>query len=157
MDDIALDVPIAPQAVLARVAGAINRRPKRLFGVLKVEPEYVGFVRELAFEIWERRQQAVHAYGRVRGQRGGTRIELRVAVTTRTWILIAVFFALFAVVAAEISSASAPSELPSWLIASAGALVTAAIFVIGARRQRDQLVRFVTALFADAADQPEAP
>ncbi|MEK7863048.1 MAG: hypothetical protein AAB295_07275, partial [Chloroflexota bacterium] len=94
---------IAPEGAIARVSAGINRRPKRSFGVLKTENEYVGVVRESEFEIWERNQRAVHAIGRIGGRRGGSRIELRFAIPPRTRALLLGFFALYAVVAAGLA------------------------------------------------------
>src|SRR3989442_1617942 len=101
--DLVLDVAIAPAAALTRVSGAINRKRQRAFGILKTQNEYVGHVGDDGFEIWERQQRAVHAIGRVIGQRGGARIEVSFVLPMRTRVLIAVFFALYAAVAAGIA------------------------------------------------------
>jgi len=149
--DWTLDVRIAPEGAQSRVSGAINKRKKRLFGVLKVEKEFVGRVADGGFEIWERQQRAIHAVAQLRARRGGTRIEMRFVVPLRTWILLAVFFALYVIVAAglvleEPSTRMTPSEVA---VATAGALVLAAIFTIAARAQRAALREFVERLFSD--------
>jgi hypothetical protein len=146
-----LDVAIAPEGALARVGAGINRRPRRAFGVLKTENEYVGIVRGTEFEIWERRQRAVHAVGEVRPGKGGTRIELRFIMSARTWALLILFFALYSVAAIGLAvqppeTQLAPQEL---VIAVAGATGLAAIFASAAWRQRADLRAFVRDLFRD--------
>src|SRR6266566_4260094 len=101
--NLSLDVGTAPPGALTRISAAINRRPKRVFGVLKIENEYVGYVRADRFEIWERRQRAVHAVGTVAARGGGSHIEVRFVLPTRTRVLVVLFFALYAVVAVELS------------------------------------------------------
>ncbi len=149
--DVILDVAIAPEAALARISRAINRRSKRMFGVLKTENEYVGVVADGAFEIWERQQRAVHAVGRVSPTRGGSRIELDLVVPLRTWVLIVVFFVLYVVVAVGISLQPPEPEVSArdLAISVAGAATLVGIFAIGARRQGAALRAFVDRLFAD--------
>jgi len=149
--DVILEVAIAPEAALARVSRAINRRSKRMFGVLKTENEYVGVVADGAFEIWERQQRAVHAVGRVSGTHGGSRIELRLVVPLRTWALIIVFFVLYVVVAAGISVRPPEPEVSArdLAISAAGVAALIGIFTVGARSQRAALRAFVDRLFAD--------
>jgi hypothetical protein len=148
--DWTLDVRIAPEGALSRVSGAINKRNKRLFGVLKVEKEFVGSVADGGFEIWERQQRAIHGIATVRGRRGGTRIDMRFVVPVRTWILLAIFFALYVTVAAGISLENGPAISPTHVaIATAGAVVLVVIFSVGARQQRIALRTFVEGLFSD--------
>lgn len=146
-----LEVAIAPAAGLTRVAGAINRKRQRVLGILKTQNEYVGHVGDDRFEIWERQQRAVHAFGRVIGQRGGTRIEVRFGLPLRTRVLIAVFFGLYFVVA--IGIASRPPEtigsLEELIVAIGGAALLVGIFVLAARRQRADLRAFVEGVFTD--------
>ena len=153
-DDLALDVRLAPAAVAERIASAINRPPRRAFGLLKTENEFVGVVRGTEFEIWERRSHAVHAVGSVRGRRGGSRLELRTRVTPRTRVQLVLFFALFAL--AVLLFALTPSErpplLPTPLIGLVGAAVLGAVFYLGTGRQRADLERFVRGLFADVVE-----
>jgi hypothetical protein len=127
----------------------MNRRPKRLFGILRVEAEIIGFIRDERFEVWDRYRHAVHAYGTVRGRRGGTRIELTASLTRRTLVFMVFFFALYAVAAVEIGRDSPAGPLPALLVAIAGALVTAGIFVVSAKNQEAQLGRFVRGVFRD--------
>src|SRR2546430_13632534 len=101
--NLSLDVGTAPSGALARISAAINRRPKRILGVLKVENEYVGHVHGDSFEVWERRQRAIHAVGTVKSRDGGSHIEVRFVVPARTRVLIVLFFALYAVVAAGLA------------------------------------------------------
>ena len=149
--DLVLEVAIAPAAALTRLSGAINRKRQRAFGILKTQNEYVGHVSDDGFEIWERQQRAVHARGRVIGQRGGTRIEINIGLPTRSRVLIAVFFALYIALAAGIAVRSPGDTLTGeeMAIAAGGALVLIFIFSASARRQRADLRSFVEGLFAD--------
>lgn len=149
--DWSRDLAIAPDAALARINLAINRPKKRAFGVFKLQNEYVGVVTTDAFEIWERQRRAVHAVGSVRGQRGGTRLEVRYGIGKRTPALIAVFFVLYVAVALGLSRlepepAISVSELVAALV---GAASLAAIFAVSAGRQRADLQAFIDRLFAD--------
>ena len=146
-----IDLAIAPQSALGRIASAINRRPKRMFGILKTENEYVGNVQDEEFEVWERRQRAVRLRGRVQARTGGTRMELRLVLPLRTRILIGLFFSLYIVVAIGIASRPPETVLSAgeMLTAVAGAVVLALIFLAAAERQRRDLRAFVESLFAD--------
>lgn len=156
--DMVLVVAITPDDALARVAAGINRRPRRAFGVLKTENEYVGLVRGTQFEIWERRQRAVHAVGEVRPGDGGTRIELRFVMSTRTWTLLIVFFALYFVAAIGLALQPPQTELSAeeLVIAVAGAGVVIGVFAAAAWHQRADLRSFVRGLLRDvpAVDDP---
>jgi hypothetical protein len=149
--DLSLDLAVAPDATLARLSSGINKRSKRLLGVLKVENEYVGYVHGDRFEIWERRQRAVHAVGTARSRRGGTHVDVRFVVPTRTRILVALFFLLYAVVAAGLAIRSPEDALtPQELIAAVvGAIAVAVIFVAAALKQGSDLRGFVERLFID--------
>jgi hypothetical protein len=150
---------MSPDAAVARVRKAINRRPKRVLGVLKVEREYVGVVAGKEFEIWEKRDHAIHAVGRLRGQRGGTRIETAFTLGRRTRAFLVVLFAGYAIAVVGILQlpAEGPAPVPPLIIAVAGAVLLAGGFLINARRQRSYLRRFVSDLFADVvADTPPA-
>ena len=103
-DDWSLDVAIAPAGAMAKIAYAINRPRKRAFGVLKTENEFVGFAHDDTFEIWERQKRAIHGRGTIRGLRGGSRIEMRLAPRGPTKILVGTFFVLYALVAAGIAT-----------------------------------------------------
>jgi hypothetical protein len=150
-DDFVLDIRIAPEGALARLSAAINRPRKRLFGVLKTENEYVGNVRDEEFEVWERRQRAVHLRGRVRARGGGARIELRFVLPMRTRTLIVLFFGLYLVVAIGIATQPPETFLSAeeMIIAVAGAVVLAVIFLAAAEWQRRDLRAFVESLFTD--------
>jgi hypothetical protein len=150
--DLSLDVAAAPEATLARISSGINKRSKRLLGVLKVENEYIGYVHGDRFEIWERRQRAVHAVGRVRGRKGGTHIDVRFLVPMRNRVLVVVFFVLYAVVAAGLAIRSAEDALTTQELVAAigGALAIGVIFVVAALRQRADLRGFLERLFSDA-------
>ncbi|HEV8470083.1 MAG TPA: hypothetical protein VGR46_10780, partial [Candidatus Limnocylindria bacterium] len=134
-------------------SGAINRKRQRVLGILKTQNEYVGHVGADGFEIWERQQRAVHASGRVIGQRGGTRIEVSFGLPMRTRALIAVFFGLYFVVA--IGIALRPPEtvlsIEELFVAIAGAAILAVFFIAAARRQRADLRTFVESVFTGVA------
>ena len=151
--DWSTNVAIAPDRALHRLAAAINQRPKRAFGVLKVQKEFVGAVAGDQFEIWERSQRAVHAVGRVQPHGGGTRIEMRFLFPAITKVLIVVFFALYAVAAAGFA-ASGPgaTETPAAvIIGSGGAVVLVILFTSAARQQRAELRAFVERVFGDVS------
>src|SRR5688572_16605619 len=128
--DWLLDVAVAPEAALARLEAAINERPRRAFGVLKTQNEFIGAIAQERFEVWERRQRAVHAVGAARPRRGGTRIEARFLIPPLTRFLLVLFFVLYAVVSAGIASQPPDPGLSAQelIIAAAGAAVTAALF-----------------------------
>ena len=149
--DEVLDVPIAPAAALARIERSINRREKRLFGIVKTKQEYVGQIFDKGFEVWERQQRAVHLVGLVRARRGGTRIELRYAVAPVTRVVTVVFFALYVVGTVGLAL-RAPEESVSAVELAAiviGAAVLGGGFVYFARRQRAELAAFVTRVFGE--------
>lgn len=153
-DLVQLDVQLAPEAVAGRITLAINRPPRRAFGVLKTENEFVGVVRGTEFEVWERRSHAVHAVGRVKGRRGGSRVELQMRLTPRTRLQLALFFALFAlaIVGFALLPTERPPLVPTPLIGLAGAVVLGAVFYLGTSRQRADLERFVRGVLADVAE-----
>ncbi len=151
--DVTLDVAVTPPAVLALVSGAINRRERRMFGILKTKPEYVGYAGADGFEIWERQQRAVHAVASVRPRAGGSRIELRFVLPRTTRVVTSVFFALYLVVAVGIAqrppeSSVSGSELAAMAV---GAATLVAGFAYAASRQRADLAAFVTRLVANDA------
>ena len=150
-DEWSLELAIAPDGVRQRIAAAINRPKKRAFGVLKTENEYVGFIRDDVFEIWERQGRAINALGMIRGRRGGSRVELRLVLPRSRKILVGLFFALYALVAAGIATQPPGVDIsaPEIAIALAGALLLAAIFAAGAARQRADLQRFLERTFSD--------
>jgi hypothetical protein len=157
-DDLILDLEIAPRDAGQRLAAAINRQPRRLLGVLKVENEFVGVVASGEFEIWERRQHAVHVHGRIDRSPVGSRIGASFSLTPRARILLLIFFALYVLLGAGIISRvpDATSPIPPWVALLAGGFALAGLFLVGARRQRDALQRFVTATFAETPDaKPE--
>jgi hypothetical protein len=157
--EFVLDVDVAPAGALTRLAAAINQRPKRAFGVLKTTNEYIGVVSDDAFEIWERRQRAVHAIGRVVPRRGGARIEVRSAISPPTRVLLAVFFGLYVAVAAGI--ALRPPDpavtIDEIVIAAGGLIVLGVLFITAARRQRADLRAFLKDLFGESAGQSGSP
>ena len=149
--DLSLDVATAPEATLARISLGINRRPKRLLGVLKVENEYIGYIRGSDFEIWERRQRAVHAVGNVEPRKGGSHIAVRFIVPTRTRVLVVMFFVLYGVVVAGLAIRSADDAVTAQEVVAAvlGGIVVGVIFVAAALRQRSDLRSFVARLLGD--------
>jgi hypothetical protein len=151
-DGFSLEIATAPQAALARIAAGINHRSKRLLGVLKVENEFVGRAWEDRFEIWERRQRAVHAIGTIKAIRGGSRIDARFVLPLGTRVLIVLFFVLYAAIAFGLAS-RAPGDvlaLEKVVFAGVGAAILAGLFAGSARRQRRDLKTFLEGLFADA-------
>jgi hypothetical protein len=150
-DDWSLDVAIAPAGAIAKIASAINRPRKRAFGVLKTDNEFVGFIRDDTFEIWERQKRAIHGRGTVRGLRGGSRIEMRLAPRRVTKLLLGLFFVLYALVAAGIATQPPRTDIgvEEIVISLVGAVLLAAIFAASAARQRADLERFVERTFSD--------
>jgi len=148
---ISIDVGTAPPGALARISAALNRRPKRVFGVLKVENEYVGYVHGDRFEVWERRQRAIHAVGTVKSREGGSHIEVRFVIPARTRVLVVLFFALYAVVAWGLAVRSSEDAVTAQELVAAvgGAVALGVIFVLAGFRQRSDLRRFVERLFGD--------
>src|SRR5258705_8106137 len=148
-EDWSLDVAIAPAGGLQRIASAINRPKKRAFGVLKTENEYVGFIRDDTFEIWERQGRAIHGLGTIRGRRGGSRVEVRLVLPRIRKIVIAVFFVLYVLVAAGIATQPPGTDISvaELAIASGGGALLAVIFTAGAARQRADLQRFLEQTF----------
>src|SRR6266550_6648804 len=138
--NLSLDVGTAPPGALTRISAAINRRPKRVLGVLKIENEYVGYVHADRFEIWERRQRAVHAVGTVLARSGGSHIDVRFVLPMRTRVLVVLFFALYADVAVGLALRSEGAiTTPEIFAAVGGAVVLGVIFVLAAFRQRSDL------------------
>jgi hypothetical protein len=137
--DWLLDVGVAPAAALARLEAAINQQPRRAFGVLKTQNEFIGAIAQDRFEVWERRQRAVHAVGLARPKRGGTRG------------LLVVFFALYLVVVAGIASQPPDPGLSAQelVVAASGAAVTGGLFYGAARRQRRDLAHFLETVFKE--------
>lgn len=149
--DWRLDVGVAPEAALARLEAAINQQPQRAFGVLKTQNEFIGAIALDRFEVWERRQRAVHAVGLARRRRSGTRIEARFVIPPLTRGLLVAFFVLYVVVVAGIASQPPDSGLSAeeLVISASGAAVTAALFYGAARRQRADLAQFLEAVFRE--------
>jgi hypothetical protein len=145
------DVAVAPEGALKRIAAAINRPKKRAFGIFKTANEYVGFVREDSFEIWERHQRAVHARGEVRPRRGGSTITVRAAIRPETRVLLVVFFVLYAIGVLTIAtSGSDPGVSATELaVGIAGAAVLSLTFFAAARKQRSDLYALVERTFSD--------
>ena len=139
-----MDLDVAPEASLARLRSAINLPRKRLFGLLKTRQEYLGWVDGSGFEIWERQDRAVHAFGEIRPRRGGGTVRLRFALPMRTKALLVLFFVLYAGAGLEVGRRGEvwPSAATVALVALGG-LIIAGIFTVAARRQRDQLRAFV--------------
>jgi hypothetical protein len=150
-DEWSADLAIAPDGALQRISAAINRPKKRSFGVFKMENEYIGFIREDTFEVWERQGRAVHGLGSIRGRRGGSRIEVRLMLPPRTKALVALFFTLYVIVAVGIATQPPRADLSveEVAIAVAGAAVLAGIFAASAAKQRADLRRFIERVFAD--------
>jgi hypothetical protein len=150
-DDWSVNVAIAPAGAMAKIASAINQPKKRAFGVLKTENEFVGFIRDDTFEIWERQKRAIHGRGTIRGLRGGSRIEMRLAPRRPTKVLVVTFFALYALVAVGIATQPPRPDIgiEEVAIALGGAVLLAVIFAAGAAQQRADLQRFLERTFSE--------
>jgi hypothetical protein len=144
--DLVLDTPLPPETALRGLRTAIQQRPRRAFGVVKVRNEFVGVVTEDGFEVWERRQRAVRAVGQARRHRGGSRIEVRFRLSPVSRVAIGIFFALYAAAAAGIAYQPPANDISGTdvAIAAAGAAVFAAFFYAASRRQRRDLAGFLT-------------
>jgi len=121
------------------------------FGILKVSDEWIGVVQGNDFAVWERRQHAMRAEGRIRRVRGGSRVEARIELTRRSAVLMAVFFALFAVAAIGLLGRPGGMGISPATIALAflAGLGTLAVFWAGSLRQRAALRRFLTEVFEE--------
>jgi len=144
------EVDVAPEALMGRLRAIVNHQPKRIFGVLKVGPHWVGSLSADEFVVWEKQQHATRAEGRIRRRRGGSRVEAHIGVTRRTRILTVVFFLLFVVgaigiLAREGSLGLAPT---GFTVAAVGAVVTLTLFWASALRQRAALRAFLNEVFA---------
>lgn len=151
-EDLVMEVPIAPEALASRLRNRLNQRPKRVLGVLKVSDEWIGAVHGSQFAVWERRQHAMRAEGRIRGVRGGSRVEARIALTRRSTVTMVVFFVLFGVGAVGILSQPeglgiSPATLFLVVLAGFGTLL---VFYIGSLRQRAALRAFLADVFRRA-------
>jgi hypothetical protein len=145
-----VDVDIAPEALIKRLSGAINHQPKRLFGVLKVSDHWIGVVSGSQFAVWEKQQHATRAEGRIRGRRGGSRVEAHIGVTRRSRVLTVILLALFLLASFEILGREGTLGLtPAGLtVAAVGALVTLTLFWVAALRQRAALRAFLNEVFS---------
>jgi hypothetical protein len=144
-EDLVIEVPVAPEAVASRLQSRLNQRPKRAFGVLKISDEWIGVVHGDRFAVWERRQHAMRAEGRIRRVRGGSRVEARIALTRRSAVMMVVFFVLFALGAVGILSQPqglgiSPATLVLAVLAGFGTLL---VFWVGSLRQRAALHAFL--------------
>jgi hypothetical protein len=140
-EDYVRDVPVAPEAIAARLRAAINVRPKRALGVIKISPEWKGAVTGNEFAIWEKQRRATRMVGRIKARRGGSRVEARLEVQRRTWVLMAVLFALFAVTSIGLLQRETGMGLGASGLAVAvlGALVLLVAFWSAQMRQRAML------------------
>lgn len=149
-EDYVRDVPVAPEALVNRLRATVNRPPKRALGILKVGPHWVGVVTGREFAVWERQQHALRAVGTIRARRGGSRVQARLVITRRTWILMAALFVLF--VFGSFGLLTRPDGIglgPTGLsIAALGGLVMLTVFWSSSLRQRAALKAFLNEVFA---------
>lgn len=148
-EDLVIEISVAPEALASRLRSRLNQRPKRVLGVLKVSDEWIGVVHGNEFAVWERRQHAMRAQGRIRGVRGGSRVEARIALTRRSSVMMVIFFVLFAVGAVGILSQPeglgiSPATLVLAVLAGFGTLL---VFYVGSLRQRAALRAFLADVF----------
>lgn len=148
-EDLLIEAPIAPEALASRLRSRLGQKPRRAFGVLKVTDEWVGAVQGNEFTVWERRNHAIRARGRIRGVRGGSRVEARVALQRRSAVMLVIFLAVFAVGA--IGILTQPRGLgisPGTLVLVVGAGVTTLlVFWVASLRQRAALRAFLADVF----------
>jgi hypothetical protein len=153
--EFSLEVAIAPDAAVARVKSAINLPKRRILGVIKTQAEYVGVVEGRRFEIWERRQRAIHAVGEARGIAGGTRIGVRFRLAPPARVLIVLFFLLYALAAAGLATQPSAPDVSALdaIVSLAGGLFFGVLFYASARAQRRALER----LIADVLSERRTP
>ena len=151
MSDWSLDLAVAPEAAVARIAANINRRGKRAFGVLKTENEFVGVIRGAEFEFWERQKRAIRARGLAHARRGGTHLEVAFVLPLRTRALLVLLGILYVLAAIGIAGQPPDTAISGGdaAIALLGAVVLAAIFAASARSQRADLRRHLERAFAE--------
>jgi len=150
-EEFVRDVPVAPEALAARLRGSINKPPKRMLGVLKVTAEWIGVVAGNEFIVWEKRQHATRAVGRIQARRGGSRVQAHIGITRRTRILLLVFVVLFlagsfGLLAREGGLGLGPAGLT---VAAVGALFTLSIYWSASLRQRAALRAFLNDVFRE--------
>jgi hypothetical protein len=143
------EIDTAPEALTNRLRTRLNEQPRRLFGVVKTRPEFVGLVAANEFVVWERRQFATRAVGKVRGRRGGSRVEARIALTRRARFLSIAFFVLFLVVSIgmlvrEDGLGLGPAGLS---VLGIGIALAVGLFYSNTLGQRAALRRFLDAVF----------
>jgi hypothetical protein len=151
-EELLFELPETPESLTSRLRGRLNQRPKRVLGILKVSDEWIGVVHGNEFAVWERRQHAMRAQGRIRGVRGGSRVEARIALTRRSAAMMVIFFVLFAIGAVGILSRPeglglSPATLVLAALAGFGTLL---VFWIGSLRQRAALRAFLADVFRPA-------
>jgi hypothetical protein len=153
-EDYVRDVAVAPEALAVRLRAAVNVRPKRALGVLKVHAEWVGIVTGTEFVVWEKQQHATRAIGRIRARRGGSRVDARIEVTRRTWVLMIVFFALFVLASFGLLSREDGLGLgPTGLtVAALGGFVMLTLFWSASLRQRAALKAFLNEVLRAAEE-----
>jgi hypothetical protein len=144
--DLVLDVPLPPAEAIDRLRAGLADRPKRLLGLIKIRSEFIGVLAENSFEIWERRQRAVHAVGQAHGVRGGSRVEVRFRLTPPARVLTIVFFLLYALITIGLATQPPAPDLSALdaAVLAAGAIFFAVLFWVSARRQRRELRDFLT-------------
>jgi hypothetical protein len=150
-EDLVIEISVAPEALASRLRSRLDQRPKRAFGVLKVTDEWIGAVQGNEFTVWERRQHAMRAHGRIRGVRGGSRVEARIALERRSAVMLAVFLVVFGIGAIGILTQPrglgiSPATLALAVVAGFATLL---VFWIASLRQRAALRAFLADVFRD--------
>lgn len=127
-------------------------RPKRALGVIKISPEWKGTVTGNEFTIWEKQQRATRMIGRIKARRGGSRVEARLEVRRRTWVMMAIFFALFAATSIGLLQRETGMGLGTTglSVAALGAIVLLTAFWSSSMRQRALLKAFLRDVLAAA-------
>lgn len=143
------DIEVAPDHLLGLLRAELAKRPRRMFGVLKQGDEFIGVVEAGEFAVWERQQHATRAVGRVRGRRGGSRIEARIGVTRRTRVLMVIFFVLFGLGAYGVllRGEGLRADATGIGFAIAAGVATLVMFWVVSLRQRARLRGFMDRVF----------
>ena len=148
--DWTIEVALAPAAAIDRIASSINLPRKRLFGVVKTRAEYVGVIDGESFEVWVRRDRAVHAFGEARAARGGTRVDATFRLSPVSRGALVVFFPLYLLGAAGLATLDGPVSTIDVLVAAGGLATMIVFFVDADRRQRRALRQFLDDVLTNA-------
>jgi hypothetical protein len=147
------DVAVAPEHLIGLLREELAKKPKRALGVLKTGDEFRGMIAGTEFAVWERQQHATRAIGRIRGRRGGSRIEASISLTRRSRILTVAFFVLFAIGAYAVLERGEGfrTDATGISLAIVAGAATLVMFWLVSLQQRARLRRFLDRVFGAAA------